>query len=224
MVSSQTNFVLTPYLLTRYNESMNRKAGIHRTIARKNGGLHVPDRARKLVDIGGQSNGRGTGGVATNDGRFQRVLSEEEVVETIGTCQKYMLSLLPKAITAYAAALDADDPRTKLTAATKLLEGVGLFRRGGIEQVLETTAAANEKRGEQRLVTAGLFMRHTLDMAEIYKMPLPSGLAEQAREFADKVEELTRMVGTEADSKEEDALFKCGLRLTPSSSPKQTRS
>jgi hypothetical protein len=183
---------------TPYNENMNRKAAIHRTIGRKNGGLHIPEPVPKHADIGRQSNGCGIGDVATNDDGSRRILSEEEVVETIATCQKYMLSLLPKAITAYAAALDADDPRTKLTAATKLLEGVGLFRSGGIEQVLETTATADQKEKERRLVFLGLAMDLMLNKSEIYEMPLPQGFAERAREIADKAEELARQYGTES--------------------------
>ena len=201
---------------------MNRKAGVPRKISTKNGDLHIPEPVSKLVEIGGKPNGHGTGVVATNDSQSRRVLSEEQVVETLRTCQQHMLSLVPKAITAYAAALDADDPRTKLTAATKLLEGVGLFRGGGIEQVLETTAAADQMQEERRFISLGVLFDMVLNKSEMYMMPHPQEFVDEVREVAKRVEEHVRQVGIEStDSGERAAPAKNRVRLTPSASRDQ---
>jgi len=103
------------------------------------------------------------------------------------------------------------DPRLRFLAAIELCKIAGVSQSGGLGQ----TAAADQKRGEQRRDFDGLLTDHMLNMSEIYGMPLPPGFAEKQKQRADKAAELRRQLGTE-----DAAVSKGRVRPSPSSSPK----
>jgi len=78
--------------------------------------------------------------------------------------------MVPKAISAYVQALDSDDERVKVAAATKLLEGLQVFPKAGIEQ------AKAEPDHQKRLIMLGQLMEMVLYKSERYGIPLPPGL------------------------------------------------
>jgi hypothetical protein len=132
----------------------------------------------------------------------------------IATYKEYLLRLAVKALKAYGDALDSDDPRTKFASAAKLLDGVGMFRHGGIEAFLKTTASLDRIHDERRLLNYGCMLGMMLSKCEKYEMPLPEGFAEQARQIADRAAEAERKVG-------KDAVFAKGrVPPIPLSSPK----
>jgi hypothetical protein len=117
------------------------------------------------------------------------MLSESQIMEALAKCHPYVLSLVPKAIRAYADALDSDDLRLKIRVATKLFEGTGLFESRGNERFVETAAAVEQREEERRLIVGGLLTDMVMKKAEMYKLELPPDLEWLAPELR-KLEKL----------------------------------
>jgi len=98
--------------------------------------------------IGGQSNRE----IAKEEGidrdTVSRVLSQGEVVELMKSYRSRLLEMLPKAITVYKQLLSSKDERVRAAAATKLLEGLQVFPKGGVwpEQTVPEQDHDNRKR------------------------------------------------------------------------------
>jgi hypothetical protein len=157
---------------------MSRKAAKCRQKPPKKRELYTaePVRGRVLArHMGGQSNRR----IATEEridrDTVSRILSQREVVQMIAQYQSRLLSMVPKAIAAFDAALESDDERVRLAAATKLLEGLQVLQRGGIEKALETGAAFDRQRNEQRWQVLGQITDMLLQKNQQFGVPLPPG-------------------------------------------------
>lgn len=78
-----------------------------------------------------------------------RILSQHEVVQLIAQYQARVLNLVPKAIAAYEEVLDSDNLHLKAAIATKLLEGLHVLHKGGIEQTVEIANRASPGNGAE---------------------------------------------------------------------------
>jgi hypothetical protein len=102
--------------------------------------------------------------------------SKRQVTEALAHCQPYILSSLPKAIRAFSDVLASEDPRLKLMAATKLLEGLSLLGSFGKDRFIETAEAENQRKVDQRLLIYGSLTEMAMKKSEKYKFPLPQDL------------------------------------------------
>jgi hypothetical protein len=107
-----------------------------------------------------------------------RILSQREVLETIARYQSQLLDLVPKAIGAYDEALASDDLHLKAATATKLLEGMQVLHKGGIEQTISMANRASPEANEnqQRLVMLGLILDGIFERSRMYDLALPPDL------------------------------------------------
>jgi hypothetical protein len=97
-----------------------------------------------------------------------RILSQHEVVEMVAQYRSRLLGMVRKAIGVFDQALVSDDERVQLAAATKLLEGLGVLPKGGIEQ-----PAPEPDRAQQRTLVLGQFMEVLVAKKQRYGIPLP---------------------------------------------------
>jgi hypothetical protein len=104
-----------------------------------------------------------------------RILSQQEVVETIARYQSRLLEMVPKAITVYDEALESDDLHLATATATKLLEGMQVLHKGGIEQTLQLASRASPEvsQNQRRLLLLGQIMDGMLEKSRRYDVPLP---------------------------------------------------
>ena len=131
----------------------------------------APVRARVVTrHIGGESNRRIAAEESINRETVGRILSQPEVVQMIVQYRSRLLAMVPKAISVYEHILDSDDERVKAAAATKLLDGLQVFPRAGVEQ-----GTAEPDRDQKRLLMLGQMMEMVLYKSERYGIPLPPG-------------------------------------------------
>jgi hypothetical protein len=104
-----------------------------------------------------------------------RILSQQEVVETIARYQSRLLDIVPKAIGAYEEALASDDLHLAAATATKLLEGMQVLHKGGLDKTLQMAKRASPESNEQerRLLMLGQIMEGMLEKSRAYNIPLP---------------------------------------------------
>ena len=125
-----------------------------------------------------------------------KLLSGKEVIEASAEYQQYALSLVPLAIKVIAGLTRSEDDRTKLAAAVELCRIAGLTRGGNVGQA---TAAADQKRDEEKYTSAGMLFYTIVEKSERFKMPLPLKVIEDVRELHRRVEECYKQYGTEED-------------------------
>ena len=118
----------------------------------------VPVRGRVLArHIAGASNRQ----IAAEEGidreTVGRILSQHEVVQMFAQYQHRLLAIVPKAIAAFEAALESSGERLRLAAATKLLEGLQVFHRGGIEQAADIISRAGQHQNSMKRCGGGSF-------------------------------------------------------------------
>ena len=91
--------------------------------------------------------------------------------------QTQLLSLLPKAVRVLEEALDSDDPRVALGAATKLMEGLNVLFKRGIEHSrdLAKQASPELEHEDRELRILGEIVKHSLKISIIYGQPMPPG-------------------------------------------------
>jgi hypothetical protein len=106
-----------------------------------------------------------------------RIVSQPEVLQLTAQCQSKLLSLVPKALGVYQAALESDDPRIALVAATRIIEHT--LPKGGVElSVSRATESPDMDRRVQRLLIFGEFVEMTI--AKKLAMNIELDAAEQA--------------------------------------------
>ena len=152
---------------------MSPKTTKHRQIQPKNRGLYTPQPVRGRVlarHIGGASNREIARVERIDRETVSRILTQPEIAQMMEQYRSRLLMMVPKAISAYEQALDSDDERVKVAAATKLLEGLQVFPRAAIEQARE------EPDHHKRLLMLGQMMEMVLSKSERYGIPLPPGL------------------------------------------------
>ena len=81
--------------------------------------------------------------------RVGRILSQQEVVQMIARYQSRLLEMVPKAIGVYDEALESDDLHLATATATKLLEGMHVLSKGGIEETLSMANKASTEPEER---------------------------------------------------------------------------
>jgi hypothetical protein len=140
-------------------------------------------RARVITrHIGGESNRRIAAEESINRETVGRILSQPEVVQMIGQYRSRLLEMVPKAISVYDHILDSDDERVKAAAATKLLEGLQVFPRAGVEQ-----GTAEPDHDQKRLIVLGQMLELALFKRERYGIPLPPGLDGMEAHLAERL-------------------------------------
>jgi len=100
-----------------------------------------------------------------------RILSQREVAELTAQYRSQLLGMVPKAISVYEQALASDDERVRVAAATKILEGMGVLPKGGIEQT-----PPEPEREQNMLLFLGRMMEMMLFKHQRYGIPLPPDL------------------------------------------------
>jgi hypothetical protein len=95
--------------------------------------------------------------IATGEGIARdtvgRILSQTEVVEMMARYQSDLLAMVPMALGVYADALDSEDLRLALVAATKILDHV--FHKGGLENAALANPAPEVDRTTRRRLLLG---------------------------------------------------------------------
>jgi ribosomal protein S13 len=152
---------------------MTRKSAKNRQMPPKKRGFYTPDPVRSRIiarSIGGQSNRE----IATEEGidrdTVSRVLSQDEVVEMKNSYRSRLLEMVPQAISVYEQLLNSKDERVRATAATKLLEGLQVFPKGGVWP--EQSVAEQDHEQRKRLLL-GRMMEMMLYKGQRYGIPLP---------------------------------------------------
>jgi hypothetical protein len=140
--------------------------------------LYTPEPVRGRVitrHISGESNRH----IASEEGidreTVGRILSQREVVEMIARCQARVLSLVPKAIAAYEEILNSDNLNLKAAIATKLLEGLQILHKGGIEQTIDIANRASPEleRKDRECLVLGQMMQMALEKKKRFDIDAP---------------------------------------------------
>jgi hypothetical protein len=107
-----------------------------------------------------------------------RILSQQEVLETIARYQSRLLDMVPKAIAAYEEALASDDLHLKAATATKLLEGTNVLSKGGIDDIvkLANQASPEVEERDRRLRIIAQIIGDGLERSRMFDIPLPPDL------------------------------------------------
>ena len=107
-----------------------------------------------------------------------RILSQQEVVQTIARYQSQLLDMVPKAIGVYEEALVSGDLHLAAATATKLLEGMQVLHKGGLEQTIQIAnqASPESNQNQRRLLMLGQIMNGMLEKNRVYDLPLPPDL------------------------------------------------
>jgi hypothetical protein len=105
-----------------------------------------------------------------------RIFSQQEVIETIARYQSQLLDMVPKAIGAYHDALESDDLHLAAATATRLLAGLHVLHKGGIEQTLRVAnrTSPESDQNQRRLLMLGQIMDGMLEKSRTYNVSLPS--------------------------------------------------
>jgi hypothetical protein len=116
---------------------MARKATKSRQKPPKRRQLYTPEPVRERV-IARRMSGESNRQIAREEGidreTVGRILSQPEVEQMKAQYQSRLLSLGAKAIGVYDEALSSGDLRIATPVATRVLEGVGVLQKGGIDQ------------------------------------------------------------------------------------------
>jgi len=140
--------------------------------------LYTPELVRGRVitrHISGESNRH----IASEEGidreTVGRILSQREVVQLIAECQARVLSLFPKAIAAYEEILDSGNLALKAAIATKLLEGLQVLHRGGIEKTIDIANRASPEleRKDRECLVLGQMMQMALEKKNRFDIDNP---------------------------------------------------
>jgi len=104
-----------------------------------------------------------------------RILSQREVVQMIAQYQAEPLDLMPDAITAVKVALRSDDLRLKTATAMKLLEGLQVLHKGGIEQTVNvaTMASPQLERKDQQALVLSQVMQMAIEKNRRFDLAIP---------------------------------------------------
>jgi hypothetical protein len=110
-------------------------------------------------------------------------LSQQEVVQIIARYQSRLLEMAPKAIGVYDQALQSDDLHLAAATATKLLEGMQVPHKGGIEQTISMAnrVSPESNQNQQRLLMLGQILDGMLERSRMYDPSLPPDI-ERVRE------------------------------------------
>ena len=111
-----------------------------------------------------------------------RVLSQHEVVQLVAQYRSQLLAMVSKAIGVFDQALLSDDERVRVAAATKLLEGLGVLPKAGIEQ-----PAPEPDRAQQKQMVLGQMTEAMLTKQQLYGLPLPPGLDGIEKHLAERM-------------------------------------
>jgi len=156
----------------RSNKGYDPKNHQNRQMPPKKRRSYTPDPVRSRIiarHVSGQSNRE----IAKEEGidrdTVSQVLSQDEVVEMMQSYRSRLLEMLPKAITVYQQLLNSKSERVRATAATKLLEGLQVFPKGGVwpEQTVP-----EQDRDQRKLVLLGQIMEMMLYKGQRYGVPL----------------------------------------------------
>jgi hypothetical protein len=103
-----------------------------------------------------------------------RILSQQEVVQMIARYQSRLLEMVPKAIGVYDEALESDDLHLATATATKLLEGMHVLSKGGIEETLNLAHKASPEMEEKdrTLRIIAQIINGSLEKSKIFGHPL----------------------------------------------------
>jgi hypothetical protein len=173
---------------------MPRKSGKLLQNPAKKRGFYTPEPVQARViarHMAGESNRRIAGEEHIDPETVGRILSRQEVAQMIAGYQSNLLIMVPKAIDAYNEALESDDLRLKAAMATKLLEGVGVFHRDGIERTIEAAQAADRHREEQRLQVMGEMMDLMLQQKQRNGVNIPPEIERAGEEARKRIEGTT---------------------------------
>jgi hypothetical protein len=112
-----------------------------------------------------------------------RILSQQEVVESIARYQSQLLDLVPQAIGVYAEALASKDLHLAAATATKILEGLCVLQKGAVEAMIQAAhqSSPEPNHEQQRLLFLGRIVEGTIEKSRMYDMPLPPGLEKTIR-------------------------------------------
>jgi hypothetical protein len=118
-----------------------------------------------------------------------RILSQQEVIEIIARYQSRLLDLVPKAIGVYDEALASGDLHLAAATATKLLEGMHVLHKGGIEQTISIAnrASPDSNQNQRRLLMLGQILDGMLEKSRMYDLPLPPDI-ERVRDELERSE------------------------------------
>ena len=134
--------------------------------------LHTPAPVRARV-VAKHISGRSNRSIANEEGidreTVTRILSQQEVKRMIAQYQSQLLSMVPRAVSAYDEVFRSDDLRLKAATATKLFEGFQVF------SVQEPDAHELDQE-QRRLVFLGQLTDMMLNKSQRYGMPLPPEL------------------------------------------------
>jgi hypothetical protein len=140
--------------------------------------LYTPEPVRGRV-INRHISGQSSRQIASEEGidreTVGRILSQREVVQLIAQYQARVLSLVPKAIAAYEEILDSDNLHLKAAIATKLLEGLQVLHKGGIEQTIEIANRASPEleRKDRECLVLGQVMQMVLEKKKRFDIDAP---------------------------------------------------
>jgi hypothetical protein len=102
-------------------------------------------------------------------------VSQDRSTARLARYQSRLLDMVPKAIGVYYEALQSDDLQLAAATATKLLEGMHVLHKDGIEQTISMAnrASPESNQNQRRLLMLGQIMDGMLERSRLYDLPLP---------------------------------------------------
>jgi hypothetical protein len=157
---------------------MPAKAIKSRQIRPKQRDLYTPEPVRGRVitrHMSGESNRQIAIAESIDRETVGRILSQQEVVQMVAQYQARALRLVPKAIAAYEEVLGSDNLHLKAAIATKLLEGLQVLHKGGIEQTIEiaTRASPELEQKDRKCLVLGQIMQMAIERNRRFGIPAP---------------------------------------------------
>jgi hypothetical protein len=127
------------------------------------------------LHISGESNRKIAITEGIDRGTVGRIVSHGKLVQQIAQCQLRLFDLVPAAIREVESALSSADQRIRMRAAIKVLEGIGVLNRGGIEQSIENASrASSATHGNERIRgVLGQIVEMTIQKHQTHDIPLP---------------------------------------------------
>ena len=109
----------------------------------------------------------------------------------IARYQSRLLEMVPKAIGVYDEALESNDLHLATATATKLLEGMHVLSKGGIEETLSiaSKASAESEEKDRRVRILAQIINGTLEKSKIFDHPLTPALKHIDEELARRMEQ-----------------------------------
>ena len=138
--------------------------------------------------ISGQSQHKIAGEEHLDRGTVRRIVSQPEVAQFIEQSRLRILGSVPKAISVFERALASDDPRTALTAATRILECTQVLHKAGPEMPSPEEDQARRKREMLGAMTEMILYKH-----HKFGMDLPPGYERIEEEAKLRLEEETKL-------------------------------